>query len=323
MVAGRPDAPGGVPLVAVLPFDALAGGESARLLAKGLTEDVITDLGRIPEFAVLATGATAGYRGVAADPREVGAELDAAFVVEGSIAREADRVRVTAKLIDARSGGSLWSDRWDRPAADIFAVQSEIAETIATRLGGGAGLVQETGRNEARRKPPSSLNAYELYLLGTERLERISVPDVKAAVELLEKAVAIDPGFARAWIELSHSYGILAYHGVEPEANMAAARAAADRALAPDPSDAEALYRRRQDVRLRGRFRARQGAVRHRPSARPERRRDPDLLCRLGLVLRRARTRRRARRPGHPAGAQLPDVEGQRLRLCLFHGGAL
>jgi TolB-like protein len=229
-----------VPLVAVLPFDALAGGEGAELLAKGLTENVITDLGRIPEFAVLATGATAGYRGVAVDPRKVGAELNAPFVVEGSIAREADRVRVTAKLVDARTGGTLWSDRWERAAADIFAVQTEIAETIANRLGGGDGLVQQAGRNAARRKPPGSLDAYELYLLGTEQLEKITVPDVQEAIGLLNRAVEIDPGFARAWIELHNSYNILADKGIAPEENRAVARAAAERALALDPGDAEA-----------------------------------------------------------------------------------
>jgi TolB-like protein/DNA-binding winged helix-turn-helix (wHTH) protein/tetratricopeptide (TPR) repeat protein len=237
----RPEAPGGVPLVAVLPFEAVSDDESARLLARGLTEDVITDLGRIPEFAVLASGAIAGYRGGDADPRKVGAELGAAFVVEGSIARDADRARVTAQLIDARTGGSLWSDRWDRPAADLFAVQTEIAETIANRLGGGAGLVQEAGRIAARRKPPGDLGAYELYLLGTEKLEQVTRADIDEAVRLLGRAVAIDPGFARAWIELSHSHGLLAWNfGVEPERNMAAGRAAAERALALDPGDSEA-----------------------------------------------------------------------------------
>lgn len=237
----RPSAPGNVPMVAVLPFAAVSGDESTRRLAKGLTEDVITDLARVPEFEVLASGATAGYRGTETDPRVVGAELNAAFVVQGSIAHAGDRMRVTAQLIDAGTGASLWSDRWDRPAADVFAVQIEIGETIANRLGGGAGLVQEAGRNAARRKPPSDLGAYEFYLLGTEKLERVARPDVEEAIRLLNRAVGIDPGFARAWIELSHSHGLLASNfGVEPERNMRAMRESAERALALDPGDAEA-----------------------------------------------------------------------------------
>jgi TolB-like protein len=233
-----PAATGSLPLVAVLPFQALSDDESARLLAKGLTEDAITDLTRMPEFEVLTSGATEGYRG--ADPRTAGVALKAAFVVRGSIARDGDRVRVTAQLVDAATGSSLWSDRWDRPADDFFAVQAEIAERIANRLGGGAGIVQEAGRNAARRKPPASLSAYELYLLGTEKQEKVNRVDVLEAVKLLERAVEIDPGFARAWIGLHDCYGNLVTFGVDPAGNRERAEAAAQRALALDPGDPEA-----------------------------------------------------------------------------------
>jgi TolB-like protein len=225
-----------VPLVAVLPFDAVTGDEGTRLLAKGLTQDVITDLGRSPEFGVLSSGATAGY-GENADPRKAGAELKAAFVVEGSIARDAARMRVTAQLVDAATGRGLWSDRWDRPAAGFFAMQTEIAETIAARLGG---VVQVAGRNAARRKPPGSLTAYELCLLGVERIEKNTVPDAQEAIVLLNRAIEIDPGFARPWIALSWAHTILADHGISQPRNRAAAREAAERALALDPGDAHA-----------------------------------------------------------------------------------
>jgi tetratricopeptide (TPR) repeat protein len=149
-------------------------------------------------------------------------------------------MRITAQLVDAESGENLWSERWDRPNRDIFAVQTEISEQIANRLGGGAGLVQEAGRIAARRKPPSSLTAYELYLLGTEKLEQINVADLQAAIGLLNRAVEIDPNFARAWIELFHSHKVLASFGVEPEKNNRMAFDAAERAVRLDPSDAEA-----------------------------------------------------------------------------------
>lgn len=229
-----------MPVIAVLPFDSIGGDDASRRLADGLTEDVITDLARFPEFRVIARNSTEAYKDLPADVAEVGAALDVGFVVEGSIQRADGRVRITAQLSDTKTRNHLWSERWDRPDGDLFAIQSEISEQIANRMGGGAGLIQEAGRITAHRKPPNSLTAYELYLLGTERLEQITRADVEEAVRLLTHAVELDPGFARAWIELYHSHGLLAGFGVEPERNMELAAAAAERAVLLDPSDAEA-----------------------------------------------------------------------------------
>jgi TolB-like protein/DNA-binding SARP family transcriptional activator len=232
--------PNAKPLIAVLPFDNLPDDAVSRRLADGLAEDVITDLARFPEFGVIARDSTRIYEGKPVDARAIGTALRVDFVVEGSIQREGDRTRITAQLVDARTGKNLWSERWDRPDKDIFAVQAEISEQIGNRLGGGAGLVQEAGRIAAHRKPPSNLTAYELYLLGTEKLEQINRADVEEAIRLLDRAVEIDPGFARAWIELSHSHSVLANFGVEPERNRRIAADAAERAVRLDPSDAEA-----------------------------------------------------------------------------------
>ena len=230
----------GKPSVAVLPFDNYGGDEATERLADGLTEDIITDLAGFPEFQVIARNSTEQYRDKPAMPSEVGKVLGAGFVVEGSIQRQPDRVRVTAQLIDAKTGKHLWSQRWDRPDGDLFAIQTEISEQISNRLGGGAGLVQEVGRITAHRKPPENLNAYELYLLGTEKLEQVNQADVEEAVRLLTRAVELDPGLARAWVELSHSHGFLSNFGVEPEKNRALSTDAAERAVQLDPSDAEA-----------------------------------------------------------------------------------
>ena len=232
--------PGGKPSVAVLPFASDGGDQATARLAGGLTEDIITDLARFPEFQVIASNSTEQYKDKSASPGEVGKTLDADFVVGGSIQREADRVRITAQLVDAKSGKHLWSERWDRPAKDLFAIQTEISEQLSNRLGGGGGVVQEAGRLSAHRKPPENLNAYEFYLLGTERLERVTQPDVEEALRLLTRAVELDPGLARAWIELHHSYGMLANFGVESEKNRRLSASAAKRALELDPSDAEA-----------------------------------------------------------------------------------
>lgn len=244
----------GKPSVAVLPFDNYGGDEATGRLADGLTEDIITDLARFPEFKVIARNSTETYKGRAIDVREIGKALDVGFVVEGSIAREADRVRVTAQLIDSKQGRHLWSQRWDRPDKEVFVIQAEIAEQIANRLGGGAGLVQETGRIAAHRKVPGNLNAYELYLLGTERLEQVDQANLEAALSLLTQAVQSDPGLARGWVELFHTHDLLAGLGIEPERNRALADAAAERALTLDPSDPEAHAVYGSSLGMRGDF---------------------------------------------------------------------
>jgi TolB-like protein/DNA-binding winged helix-turn-helix (wHTH) protein len=231
---------GAKPTVAVLPFKAVTGDEASSRLATGLTEDIITDLARFPEFQVIARNSTEVYKHQPVSPVEIGKALHVGFVVDGSIQREAERVRITAQLIDASSGRNLWSDRWDRPDQDLFAIQTEISEQLANRLGGGNGLIQEAGRLAAHRKPPDNLNAYELYLLGTEKLEQINVKDVQEAIKLLDRAVELDPGLARAWIELYHSHSVLAGFHVDHDTNRRLSVEAAERAVRLDPSDAEA-----------------------------------------------------------------------------------
>ena len=236
----RAPPPSGKPVVAVLPFDVLEEDAAARRLGNGLTEDIITDLARFPEFQVIARDSIQIYAGRSISSAEVGKALGVSFVVEGSIQCQADRLRITAQLLDAATGKHLWSDRWDRPREDLFAVQTEISEQVSNRLGGGDGMIQKAGRIAAHRKPPSNLTAYELYLLGTEKLEQINRADVEEAIKLLKRAVELDPGFARAWVELYHSYSVMTGFGADFEDNLKLAAEAAERAVMLDPSDAEA-----------------------------------------------------------------------------------
>ena len=239
-----------LPAVVVLPFETIGGDEASARLGDGLTEDIIIDLARFPEFEVVSSNSSSAYREV----RAAAAELGAAFVVQGSIRREGERLRVTAQLVDAETGLYLWSNRWDRQAVDVFAIQTEIAEAITNRLGGGAGLVQETGRNKARRKRPENLNAYELYLLGTEKLELFTREDIADAIHLLTRAVELDPGLARAWVELFHSYLISIGFGADRERAGLAAHHAAEMAVRLDPSDAEAHAVMGMSFTLKGDF---------------------------------------------------------------------
>lgn len=228
------------PSIAVLPFSNYGGDQATRRLADGITEDIITDLARFPEFEVVARNSTEVYKGKPVDVRQIAAALHVGYVLEGSIQRQGSRVRINAQLIEAASGNHLWSERWDRPDQDVFAVQTEIAEQVTNRLGGGAGLIQETGRTAAKRKRPENLNAYEYYLLGTEKIEQMTQADMVEAIRLLTRAIELDPGLARAWVELYHSHSLLASYGVSPESERKVAVEAAERAVRLDPSDAEA-----------------------------------------------------------------------------------
>ena len=228
------------PSVAVLPFDNYGGDEASGRLADGLTEDIITDLARFPEFEVVARNSTEVYKGKPVDARHVANALHVGFVLEGSIQRQGGRVRITAQLIDAKTGHHLWSENWDRPAEDVFAVQTEIAEQVANRLGGGVGLIQAAGRAAAKRKRPENLNAYDFYLLGSEKIEKLTKADEEEAITFLNRAVELDPELARAWVELYHAHEILELFGVNPESNRKSADDVAEHAVRLDPSDAEA-----------------------------------------------------------------------------------
>ena len=126
----------------------MGGDEPTGRLADGLTEDVITDLAHFRDLDVIARNSVEVYKGKPVDVRQVGKDLDVRYVLEGSIQRQADRVRVTAQLIDAASDAHVWSQRWDRPTQDVFAVQTELAEAVAAKLGGYTGTItsSRTGR---------------------------------------------------------------------------------------------------------------------------------------------------------------------------------
>lgn len=230
----------GKPAIAVLPFDNYGGDAASERLAAGLTEDIITDLARFHDFGVVARNSVEAYKGKAVDVRSVATALNVGYIVEGSIQKQDGRVRVTAQLIDAKTGNHLWSERWDRPDQDIFAVQTEISQKVTNQLAGGVGLIREAEKSVARRKRPDNLTAYELFLLGDEKLQQSNTESLKEAIVLLRKAVDIDPGLARGWSSLFHAYDVLVWSGVDPENNRKLATEAARRAAEADPNDAEA-----------------------------------------------------------------------------------
>lgn len=229
----------GPPLVAVLPFDNLNGDARWSRLADGLTADIIADLARCPELTSVARHTMLAYKGRVVDVRSVGQELGADYVLEGSVQADAGRVRVAAQLADASTGAQLWSKRHDRPEGELFAIQDEVATSVANALGAWAGTVARAGRAIARRKPPASLEAYDLYLLGLEQKHLFTKASIAEAIRLLSRAVELDPGLARAWTALGLAHGVAALNAFtdEPAAANKLWRACAERALALDGAD--------------------------------------------------------------------------------------
>jgi eukaryotic-like serine/threonine-protein kinase len=222
---------------AVLPFADLSPGKDQEYFSDGLTEELITSLSRVQGLRVAARTSSFQFKGRNADVREVGRKLDVGAVLEGSVRRSGNRLRVTAQLSSAKNGYQLWSDSYDRDLADVFAVQEEIARAIVSalrvRLGGGP--------DSTAAQPTRNLEAYDLYLKGRFAWNQRTGAALKEAVRYLEQAVAQDSSFARAWAALADAYILVVpYAGLSPTETWPKAKAAAQRALLLDSASAEA-----------------------------------------------------------------------------------
>jgi adenylate cyclase len=195
-------APGERPSIAVLPFTNMSGDPEQQFFSDGITEDIITELARFRQLDVTARNSSFRYRGKDTDMIRAGSELGVRFLVEGSVRRLGNRVRITAQLIDAASGHHVWAERFDRPQDDLFKVQDEVVRTI---VGTTVGRLEASDAAQARRKAPASLAAYECVLRGDSL--PLHIPEAEAeARRLFETAVRIDPGYARAHALLAYSH---------------------------------------------------------------------------------------------------------------------
>jgi adenylate cyclase len=186
------------PSIAVLPFDNMSGDEEQAYFADGIAEDITTELSRFSSLFVASRNSAFKYRGAGLDLKQVGKELGVQYLLEGSVRRGGERVRITAQLIDAQSGNHVWAERYDRKLEDIFAIQDEITETVASTV---AGRVQAIGTDRAKHKRTENLAAYDYLLKGLD-LHKGGVVDTetaKRAVAMFDKAIELDPGFARAY----------------------------------------------------------------------------------------------------------------------------
>jgi adenylate cyclase len=190
----------GRPAIAVLPLDNLSPDPAQAFFTDGLAGDLITRLAAWRAFPVIARNSSFRYRGGNLDLKKVGAELGARYLVEGSVRREGDRIRVTAQLIDAPSGEHVWAQTYDREVKDVFALQDEISGTIAASI---AGDLSRAAEERARQRGTENLEAWSLYQMGWQRAYRNTREDNAEARRLLERSVALDPRFASALAALS------------------------------------------------------------------------------------------------------------------------
>lgn len=227
------------PSIAVLPFDSIGEDPQWQRLADGVTEDIITDLSHSKDLVVIARNSTEVYKGKPVDIRQVGRDLGIKYVLEGSIQSMGGRIRVTAQLIEAASGSHVWSERYDRPADDLFAVQNDVTGQIAATIAGYEGAVAEAERSLLRRRPPANLTAFDTYLLAMEAKHRVTKEGLLEAESLFGKALERDPQLARAYVGLATVQFYLIDLGLAPSVEEAVSKMtdAAEKAVKLDPND--------------------------------------------------------------------------------------
>jgi TolB-like protein/Flp pilus assembly protein TadD len=238
--AAKPDPtsrPEDRPSIAVLPFANMSGDSAQDYFSDGITEDIITELSRFRFLFVIARNSSFAYKGAASDVRDVGRALGVRYVVEGSIRRSGNRVRVTAQLIEAGTGSHIWAERYDRELDDIFLVQDEIAQRVVTSV---APRIEVEGIDLAKRKLPEDMRAYDYYLrakalFGWPR----DGADLRQARAYCDRAIAIDPSYARAHAQKAFSYvlGLVLMDADDVEEWRRQALACAETAVALDPMD--------------------------------------------------------------------------------------
>jgi TolB-like protein/Tfp pilus assembly protein PilF len=237
--------------IAVLPFENLSEEKQNAYFADGVQDEILTDLAKVADLKVISRTSVIGYRDTAGrNLRKIGQELGVAHLLEGSVQRAGNRVRVNAQLIDARNDAHLWAQTYDRDLADIFAIQSEIAKAIADQL---QAKLSPTEKQAIERRPTNDLVAFDLYTRAKDLLTAaISSSDKAArlqAIELLNQAVARDPSFFDAYCQLAYAHGLIYLVGSDhTPARLALADAAVGAAARLRPDAGETHLARAQNL---------------------------------------------------------------------------
>ncbi len=238
--------------IAVLPFENLSEEKANAFFADGVQDEILTNLARIADLKVISRTSVMQYKsGVARNLREIGQQLGVAHLLEGSVQRAANRVRVNAQLIDARTDGHLWAQTYDRDLADVFAIQSEIAKTIADQL---QAKLSPSEKSAIERPPTSNINAFDLYarakdLIVTATESGAGKADFLQTIDLLNQAVARDPSFFQAYCRLAEAHdGLYSAGHDHTSARLALADAAIEAASRLRPSAGETHLARARNI---------------------------------------------------------------------------
>jgi adenylate cyclase len=224
--------------VAVLYFENLSGNREDEYFRDGITEDVITELAKINDLWLFPRSSVLAFRDTPIPVTQVGRQLGAAFVLEGSIRRAGNRLRITARLSETGAGHSVWTERYDRRLQDIFAIQDEIAQNIARAL---RVVLTEKEKHKIAKLPTSNVQAYDYYLRGRQHFYQGRRTELEFARRMFAEAIEIDPGYARAYAGLADCCSFLSkWFGKNRESNLQEALAASRRAVELDPESAEA-----------------------------------------------------------------------------------
>ncbi len=242
------------PSIAVLPFTNMSGDPEQEYFSDGITEDIITELSRFRDLHVSARNSTFQYRGKNIDVKRIGRELGVQYVVEGSVRRVGDRIRITAQLVDTIGDSHLWAERYDRDARDILALQEEIAHAVAATAGG---RIEAAGRDRAVRLSPAALKAHDLELRAKALVLRYSRADNELARHCAEQAIELDPTSSRAHalLAMCRLNEYIAYWTANRELALSQAFELSQRAVVLDEADSLSrswlgfvqLFRRRYD----------------------------------------------------------------------------
>jgi len=227
------------PSVAVLAFTNMSGDSEQEYFADGMAEDVITALSRYPFLFVISRNSSFTYKGCAVDVKAVGSELGVRYVLEGSLRKSGNRIRVTAQLVDAETGNHIWAERYDRDLVDIFTVQDEITEAVTIAV---APAIRNAELQRAARKPTESLDAWAAYQRGLWHFFKLTPEDNILAQGFFQQAIDVDPTFAGGYRGLAMAYGqaVTDFRARTPIEAHSSAESLARRAIALDPADAEA-----------------------------------------------------------------------------------
>jgi non-specific serine/threonine protein kinase len=239
MDSGRRAAPA-VPAeksLAVLYFEHLGSTKDDEYFRDGMTEDLITELCKLKGLQVFSRSAVLAYRDKSASAADVGQQLNATFVLEGSVRRAGNRLRINAQLVETRSGHSVWAERYDRQLEDVFAIQDEIVHSIARAL---KVMLTEKERQAIAKAPTADVRAYDYYLRGRQFFYQFRRRGYDFARQLFTRAIEIDPGYARAYAGVADCHSYLYMYWEASEENLKAADEASRKALLLDPELAEA-----------------------------------------------------------------------------------